>query len=74
MNFLLIAIGQILLGCRLVRAGFSREAREARMDDEPVRRSDGTDRVVQLACFVLGPLFIVVGLFMLVMLILERQH
>ena len=76
MNLFFIAVGQLLLGYSFVQAGFRREIRQSRADpeDAPVIRSDKVDRLVQSACFVVGALFIVVGLFMLVILILERQH
>ena len=71
MSFLLIAVGQIIMGCYILMGGFSRELRQRRPDDAPVIRSDRVDRLVQIACFVLGALFIVSGLFLIVMLIVE---
>lgn len=67
--FLLMAVVQIIFGLRLFMAGFRKELRQARVDDEPVIRSPKVDRLVQVVCFTLGVLFIVAGLFMLVMFI-----
>jgi hypothetical protein len=46
-------------GLYFILHGFRRELRQRRCDPEaePVVRSDRVDRVVQIACFVLGGLF-----------------
>jgi hypothetical protein len=66
---LLIAAGQLAIGCYFIKAGFGRRMREARRDEAPVIRSDKVDGYLQIACFVLGALCIVTGLFMLAMLV-----
>jgi hypothetical protein len=49
-----------------------RQARNDPEDTRPVIRSDRVDRVVRTACFVLGAVFLIAGLFPLVVVILER--
>lgn len=69
---LIIFVGMILLGYRFLLAGFIKEIRQSRpYEDEPVIRSEKVDRVVKIACFVLGSLFLVTGALLLALLIGE---
>jgi hypothetical protein len=61
----LIAFGQLAIGCYFIRTGLSRELRQTRRDEETFIRTDKVDGNIQIACFVFGALFIVVGLFMM---------
>lgn len=67
--FCILIIGSILIGYNFLLHGFSRELRQQRPDDDPVIRSDRIDKLVQIACFVLGVLFLVGGLFLVILLI-----
>jgi len=73
-SILFIIVGLILIGGYFIRYGLSRELRQRRADpeDDPVIRSDKVDKLVKVACFTLGGLFLVVGLLLLVVFIKER--
>ena len=69
MPMLLRAVGPLVMGWYFIKASFSRELRPARTDAEPVIRSDKVDGYIQIAWFVSGALFAVIGLFMMLMLV-----
>ncbi len=67
----LYCAGFFVPGAYFLSRGFSRELRQRRSDpeDPPVIRSDRVDRLVQIACFALGGLFLAVGILFVAMLI-----
>jgi hypothetical protein len=62
-------------GLYFILHGFRRELRQRRSDPEaePVVRSDRADKVVQIACFVLGGLFVGGGLLIIGATFLEQS-
>ncbi|MDQ3908441.1 MAG: hypothetical protein M3268_08860 [Acidobacteriota bacterium] len=69
---LLYCAGFFGLGAYFLLHGFSRELRQRRSndpEDRPVIRSDRVDGLVQIACFVLGGLFLAAGILFVVVLI-----
>jgi hypothetical protein len=73
-SMLFIIVGLILMGGYFIWHGTSRELRQRRADpqDDPVIRSARVDKLVKVACFTLGGLFLAVGLFILVVFFKER--
>ncbi len=66
------ALGMIAMGCHFLLYGFRRDLRQRRIDPEdarPVVRSARVDRAIQIACFCLGTVSAVAGVWVLLALI-----
>jgi hypothetical protein len=72
---LVYSVLMVIGGLWFLRASSSRGLRQRRADpeDPPVVRSDGTDRLIKIACFCLGAPMLIAGLLVTFLLLFARD-